>query len=89
MSTFIRTDMDLEAEEAAMQAAGNQANKGKTQTRRVNVKSAASRLAVTGFAILAILGFLSPLILSFTVSFKSIDQLSNSSSILPHASFAA
>lgn len=44
------------------------------------------RVGITGIALIAIAGFLSPLLLSITVSVKSIDQLSNGASLLPESS---
>jgi multiple sugar transport system permease protein len=55
------------------------------QSDRGSVRAALSRVAITLVAIVAVLGFLSPLLLSLTVSIKSIDQLSNSSSLFPES----
>jgi multiple sugar transport system permease protein len=55
------------------------------QRTRGSIKEVAWRFGVTAVAIIAVFGFLSPLILSLTISVKSIDQLSLTSSILPES----
>ena len=50
-----------------------------------SVRQLLQRLAVTAIALVAVIGFLSPLLLSLTISVKSIDQLSLTSSILPES----
>jgi multiple sugar transport system permease protein len=52
---------------------------------RGSVKLVLQRFGITAFALVAVIGFLSPLVLSIAVSFQSIDQLSNGASILPES----
>ena len=60
------------------------ATSGRRQRRRP-IRPLLERIGITVVALVAIVGFLSPLLLSITVSLKSIDQLSNGGSILPES----
>jgi multiple sugar transport system permease protein len=55
------------------------------ETDRGSIKRVLQRFGITAIALVAIVGFLSPLLLSIVVSFQSIEQLSNGASILPES----